>query len=194
MENIKKYYENTENALPNPTVRAIIEMNIKPENAIDLGCGAGRDTVFLIKNDWKVLAIDREDTEKIISSKLNEEEIKNFRFKCQEFENIELEKNKLLAANFCISFCNKNYFNEFWNKITDSILVGGYFAGNFFGIHDSWSKIKNEMVFLTKEQVLNLFENGFEIIKFKEFEKDEKNGLGKMQHWHIYNVIAKKKN
>ncbi len=58
----------------------------------------------------------------------------------------------------------------------------------------SWSKIKNEMVFLTKEQVLNLFENGFEIIKFKEFEKDEKNGLGKMQHWHIYNVIAKKKN
>ena len=50
MENIKKYYENTENALPNPTVRAIIEMNIKPENAIDLGCGAGRDTLYLIKN------------------------------------------------------------------------------------------------------------------------------------------------
>lgn len=30
MEDIKKYYENTENALPNPTVRTIIEMNIKP--------------------------------------------------------------------------------------------------------------------------------------------------------------------
>lgn len=56
MEDIKKYYENTENALPNPTVRTIIEMNIKPENAIDLGCGAGRDTVYLIKNGWKVLA------------------------------------------------------------------------------------------------------------------------------------------
>ena len=38
MEGIKKYYKNTENAIPNPTVRAIIEMNIKPEKAIDLGC------------------------------------------------------------------------------------------------------------------------------------------------------------
>lgn len=128
MENIKKYYENTENALPNPTVRAIIEMNIKPENAIDLGCGAGRDTVYLIKNGWEVLAIDREDTEKIISSKLNEEEIKNLRFKCQDFENMELEENKLLVANFSIPFCDKNYFNEFWNKIKSSILEGRIFC------------------------------------------------------------------
>ena len=128
VDDIKKYYENTENALPNPTVRAIIEMNIKPENAIDLGCGAGRDTVYLIKNGWKVLAIDREDTEKIISSKLNEEEIKDFRFKCQEFENIELEETKLLVANFSIPLCNKKYFNKFWNKITCSILKGRIFC------------------------------------------------------------------
>ena len=45
------------------------------------------------------------------------------------------------------------------------------------------------MVFLTKEQVLELFE----IIEFKEIEKDDKTGLGKIKHWHIYNVIAKKK-
>ena len=38
MGDIKKYYENTENALPNPTVRNFIEMNIKQTNAIDLGC------------------------------------------------------------------------------------------------------------------------------------------------------------
>ena len=42
------------------------------------------------------------------------------------------------------------------------------------------------MVFLSKEQVLELF-------KFNEVEKDGKTGLGKMKHWHIYNVIAKKK-
>ena len=49
------------------------------------------------------------------------------------------------------------------------------------------------MAFLSKEQVLELFKNSFEIIKFNEVEKDGKNGLGKMKHWHIYNVIAKKK-
>lgn len=49
------------------------------------------------------------------------------------------------------------------------------------------------MVFLTKEQVLDLFKNSFEIIRFKELEENGKTGLGKIKHWHIYNVIAKKK-
>ena len=29
--------------------------------------------------------------------------------------------------------------------------------------------------------------------KFKEIEKDGLTGLGKIKHWHIYDVIAKKK-
>ena len=49
-------------------------------------------------------------------------EIERFNFKCQNFENIELEKNNLLVANFSIPFCNRNYFNDFWNKISNSIL------------------------------------------------------------------------
>lgn len=48
------------------------------------------------------------------------------------------------------------------------------------------------MVFLSKEQVLDLF-NDFTIIEFSEVEKDGKTGLGKTKHWHIYNIIAKKK-
>ena len=48
------------------------------------------------------------------------------------------------------------------------------------------------MIFLTKEQVLGLFKDKFEVMEFNEVEKNEKTGLGKMKHWHIYNVIAKK--
>ena len=72
-------------------------------------------------------------------------------------------------------------------------LKNGYFVGNFFGLNDSWTKIKKEMTFLSKEQTLDLFKNSFEIIHFNEIEKDGKTGLGIMKHWHIYNVIAKKK-
>ena len=49
------------------------------------------------------------------------------------------------------------------------------------------------MIFLTKQQVLNLFKESFEIVNLNELEKDWKTGFGKMKHWHIYNVIAKKK-
>ena len=45
MEDIQKYYENTENALPHPMVKKFIDMNNNPKYAIDLGCGAGRDTI-----------------------------------------------------------------------------------------------------------------------------------------------------
>lgn len=48
------------------------------------------------------------------------------------------------------------------------------------------------MTFLTKEQVLRLLES-FEIIKFEEVEKDGKTGLGKIKHWHTFEIIAKKK-
>ena len=65
--------------------------------------------------------------------------------------------------------------------------------GNFFGLNDSWAEIKEQMVFLSKVQVLDLFKDLFEIIEFNEIEKDGKTGLGKIKHWHIYNVIAKKK-
>ncbi len=65
--------------------------------------------------------------------------------------------------------------------------------GNFFGLNDSWAKIKDQMIFLSKEKVLDLFKDYFEVVQFSEVEKDGKTGLGKMKHWHIYNIIAKKK-
>ena len=194
MEKIEEYYKKTENSKPNFLIKKLINnVEIKQKNAVDLGCGAGRDTLYLIKNGFKVLAIDKEDTSKIISKKLNSEELKRFKFKCQAFEDVEIKENNLLVANFSISFCNRNYFKTFWNKIGNSILENGYFVGTFFGLNDSWTKTKKDMVFLTKEEVLDLFKNNFEIIFFKEVEKDEKTVLGVMKHWHIYNVIAKKK-
>ena len=192
MGNIEKYYDNTENAMPNYTVRKFIELNVKPGYAVELGCGAGRDTVYLIRKGWNVLSIDREEVESRITANLNEEELKYFKFSKQKFEDIELEKNNLVVANFSLPFCNKNNFKELWNKISDSILKDGYFVGNFFGNKDEWKSTKEEMTFLTKKQVIELFKD-FEIIEFKEVEKDDFTGLGKMKHWHIFNVIAKKK-
>lgn len=135
MDNIQKFLQNTENSLPHPMVKRFINMNIKAGDAIDLGCGAGRDTIYLIRNGWKVLAIDRENTNEMISSKLNDEELKRLSFMCQKFENIELDKNNLLVANFSIPFCPKDKFYKFWNEIVHSILKERIFCWKFF-----WTK------------------------------------------------------
>lgn len=134
MGNIERFYENTKNAMPHENVKRLIEIENKKGNAIDLGCGAGRNTVFLIKNNWNVTAIDREDTRNIIESNLNIEELKRFKFICQDFKNIKLDKNDLIVSNFSLPFCNKKIFNEFWNKIIDSINTNRIFCWKFFWI------------------------------------------------------------
>ena len=48
------------------------------------------------------------------------------------------------------------------------------------------------MLFLSKEEVLSLFEK-FEVIKFEEIERDGKTALGILKHWHTYEIIARKK-
>lgn len=192
MIDVEKYYDNTANLMPSYTVKKFIKLNVKPENAVELGCGAGRDTVYLIKNGWNVLAIDRENVESRIVEKLSKKELKKLKFSRQKFENIELEKNNLVVANFSLPFCNKVNFEDLWNKINNSLLENGYFVGNFFGVNDEWKKTKEEMTFLTKEQVIELFKD-FEIIEFKEVEKDDFTGMGKIKHWHIFNVIARKR-
>lgn len=131
MRNIEKFYENTKNAMPHDNIKKFVEMKTKTGNAIDLGCGAGRDTIFLIKNNWNVTAIDREDTQNIIEANLNTEDLKKFKFMCQNFENIKLYKNDLIVSNFSIPFCSKNYFNDFWNKIVKSINNGRILCWEF---------------------------------------------------------------
>lgn len=57
---------------------------------------------------------------------------------------------------------NGRYKKVSWKYGKCFTKSSGYFVGNFFGFNDSWSKIKEQMVFLTKEQVLDLFRNSFE--------------------------------
>ena len=49
------------------------------------------------------------------------------------------------------------------------------------------------IIFLSKDEVLKLFESYFEIIDFQEIEKDGETALNGVKHWHIYNIIARKK-
>ena len=87
---LERYYDNTEADIPRKNVKYFIE-NIKtiPSKAIDIGCGAGNDTVYLIKNGWNVTAIDKEDVKDRISKRLSSEEMKRFEFQQQNLEDIQ---------------------------------------------------------------------------------------------------------
>lgn len=121
MNNLERFFENTKDSLPHKNVQMFCQNNIKIGIAIDFGCGAGRDTIFLIKNGWNVISIDKENTKTLIEQSLNNEEKNFLKFMQSEFEDCAIEKNDLFVANFSIPFCKKECFEQLWSKIVDSI-------------------------------------------------------------------------
>ena len=192
MQNWIQYYDKTKKEYPRNNVKLLIDsLNLKPTNAIDLGCGQGNDTVYLINNDFKVLRIDKENVEDIIRERLSQDKQKYFQFKKQKLENLKIPNTDLIIANFSLSFCKKNYFKSMWENNVKSININGYFVGTILGINDSWNKEYRDMSFFDKEDVKRLF-NKFKIIRFEEIENDKPTALGKEKHWHFYSIIAQK--
>lgn len=192
MSEWNEYHKVTNNIPPRKNIVNFINNHKELSGkAIDIGCGAGNDTIYLIQNNWNVLAIDGTDVENSIKEKLNDEEKEKFSFQVQKFEELKLPKSDLIISNNALPFCNKEYFYTMWEEICNSINSNGYFVGNLFGINDEWNTPKDKRTFLNKEQVINLFKD-FEIISLKEFEKDRTTALGIMKHWHTFEITAKK--
>jgi hypothetical protein len=78
-----------------------------------------------------------------------------------------------------------------WKQITDSLISGGRFCGQFFGPKDGWSHNPN-LSFFTQEQLKSILHN-FDIEFWREEEMDKETAQDKMKHWHIFHVVARKK-
>ncbi|MCG8364495.1 MAG: class I SAM-dependent methyltransferase, partial [Pseudanabaenales cyanobacterium] len=79
--------------------------------AVDLGCGDGRDTVELLRQGWRVLAIDGE---KAAIAQLRQRSGVNRAFletRVQRFESLTLPPSvDLVNASFCLQFCPPEHF------------------------------------------------------------------------------------
>ena len=174
----------------NDVCKLLIEFldNYKVDNAIDLGCGSGNETVYMIKNGIKVLAIDRQLNQDFILNRLSDSEKQLISFKESSFEDVELPKTKLLTSFFSIPFCNPNNFDELWTKIYNSIEDNGYFVGQLFGDRDAWNVVESINTF-SIDKVKEYLKN-YNIIKLEEIEYVRESDNKK---WHFYDIIAQKK-
>lgn len=156
-------------------------------NAVDLGCGAGNETVFMIKNGIKVTAIDRQLNKEFILNRINNKEKNNINFIESDFINVEIPHTQLVTAFFSIPFCNPSYFDILWEKIYNAIEINGYFVGQLFGDRDDWHfnpDINTFDIEKAKEYLKK-----YDILRFEEIEYIRESDNKK---WHFYNIIAKK--
>ncbi|AFZ17161.1 class I SAM-dependent methyltransferase [Allocoleopsis franciscana] len=160
--------------------------------AVDLGCGEGRDTVELLRRGWRVLGIDGEP--EAIARLLNRPDINQNHLQTQiiRFEEMILpEAVDLINASFSLPFCPPEYFPNLWKKIVLSLRSGGRFCGQLFGDRDSWA-IYTSMNHHTRQQ-LDLLLQPFEVEMLEEEDHPGKTALGEDKHWHLFQIVARKR-
>lgn len=192
----KRYIEKNKNRLPKKELIKLLN-ELKPGKAIELGTGAGNDTIYLLEKNWEVLSVDiNEQSRNHINSLLDDEKRKRFSFKNQAFEDLEIEKEScdLIIGFDSMHFCRKEKFAEFFKKVSDAIKSKGYFIGNLIGVRDSWNNGNNKMPFFTREDIEKLFsEFDIEEGDLKEYEKDGQTTSSNPKHWHCFFIKARKK-
>lgn len=187
------YNEQTKKSPPRPMLHKAIELfGDFSGKAIDIGSGAGNDSLYLINKGWCVLSVDKNPSGfDMIKEKLLPDQLNQFSFIEVSFEELQcLPQCDFVNSSFSIPFCNPSYFKNFISILINSISVNGRFTGNFFGKNDGWAK-SEQMTFCSIDKIEDIFsEFNIEFIEEKVF--DGKNAFGNDKQWDIINIVAKK--
>jgi SAM-dependent methyltransferase len=162
----------------------------QPGHALDLGCGAGRDTRFLLSRGWSVTAVDREAEAVALLAQLPGERLRVMQSSFEDFD-YGHEVYDLVSAQFALPFNPRTSFNDVVVRIKDSLKPGGIFTGQFFGIRDQWNVPDTSMTFLTRAQVDGLLSD-MRVIELREEEHMGKTANGEAKYWHVFHIIAQK--
>ena len=173
-----------------PLMEKAAQLVGRPGDALDLGCGAGRDTRYLLAHGWRVTAVDSEPEAIAMLADLPQEKLRAVRSSFEEFD-YGSEQYDLVSAQFSLPFISSRRFGEVLGRIKRSIKSDGVFAGNFFGVNDAWNTPENDMTFLTREEVDKALD-GLKVMEVEEEERAAPTALGAMKHWHVFFVIAQK--
>lgn len=190
--NWDEYYQKIQGREPRQLLLDVLQKYQTGESlqAIDLGCGDGTETVALLSRGWQVLAVDGEEAGiKRLMDKVPQDARVRLQTQAAKFEEVILPTADLIHASYSIPFCHPGLFPALWEQIVNVLNSNGRFAGQFFGVHDSWAN-EPDMTFHTEAQVRAMLDS-LEIEYFHEQDEDGEASSGP-KHWHVFTAIARK--
>jgi len=182
------YYRENEGREPRALLLEVLDPFERPGEAVDLGCGAGIDTLAMLERGWRVFATDAEDeavrrTRGRVPSELEP----RLQTLVMPMEDVELPEVDLVWASFSLFFCNPARFADVWSRIGRALVGGGRFAGQLLGDRDTWAPDEDISAF-SEAEARALFE-GWTLERFDEEENDGSSCDGP-KHWHVFHVVA----
>lgn len=188
-DNWPLYIEKTRNGQPRENlIKALkyFDREQKIGTCIDVGSGAGNDLGYLLEKGWTVSAFDSEEAaEKIILERFQNHP--RLTFHKAQFQDIKWTMVDLINCSYVLPFCDADYFPILMQQVTNHILPGGRFAGNFFGTSHTWE----HCTLVSNEDVINFFQ-GFEIEYINETKEYKQTVFEENIFFHNIALIARK--
>jgi tellurite methyltransferase len=190
----REYYERTSGRPPRRTLLKALERFGEGDGraAVDLGCGDGRDAIELLRQGWRVLAIDAEPAAmERLKARADLPAGAALETRCARFEEAAWPVVDLVNASFALPLCAPERFPEVWARIERSLQPAGRFAGQLFGHRDEWRGEK-AITFHQRAEIERLLA-GFVVELLEEEETDTATPYGKPKHWHLFHIVACKR-
>lgn len=186
-----RFYDATQGgpALPS-LLHALTCWQGAPGLALDLGCGAGRDSLELLRRGWRVLAIDVEPLAlERLQAQVPAPLASALQSRCARFEDTDLPAAELINSSFALPFCPPEAFARLWQHIERALKPGGLFAGHFFGERDDWAQ--RDLTIHTRTQLDGLLSD-WQVLELEEIDRAGKTAVGRTKHWHLFSVVARR--
>jgi SAM-dependent methyltransferase len=160
-----------------------------PRLAVDLGCGAGRDTRELLQRGWRVISVDKTPQGiETLESLTPAEDRARLQTHVADVADFEIPACDLVNANLILPFLSAEAYAATWHRIRESIVPGGRFSGMLFGDRDQAAG-EPDMTCPSPEVIRGHLE-GFAIEHWDEKEEDGQTALGEPHHFHLIEVVA----
>ena len=176
-----------------------IRKNLTPGSRfLDLGCGQGRDSFYMARNGFEVMAVDNS---KVAISQIEilakNKKLSNLKSICQNISDFKIEPKKYSLINSInsLQFLPEKEVLETIKNIQKNILPGGFVIIQSFTKNNPPSK--RRLFHFETEELKKLFSlPDFEIIHYREKEIIDSGHIGAPKpHKHeIVDIIAKKIN
>lgn len=185
---------------PNKLLQRIYNLTDSGSEFLDLGCGQGRDALFMLRKGFKVTAVDNSQEgikkvkQAIRANNLPLADINLFR---EDIKTFEIVKNKYTVINAVnsLQFLLKKDALELIEKIKKAVKDQGYVIISGFTMEDPFYKKTNNRDSCCFEplELKKLFSD-FKIIFYNEKEALDKGHPGKPEpHKHnVVEIIARK--
>lgn len=188
--NWAEFYKHTRERPPWPRMIRAESLVTRKNRALDLGCGAGRDTRYLLEQGFQVTAVDADANAMAILATFPQEKLRAVQ---SSFVDFMFESYDLINAHFCLPFLAREQFYAVFSKVRQALNPDGIFVGQFFGTHDQWNTPERaeKMTFLTREEAMQALD-GLDVVEFDEEDVDSVVADGSPKHWHVFHIIARK--